>query len=388
MIKWGSFIFLNTLFLFSFGQKYLSPSFNTTVINDIIYKQTIDYQGNPIDLKLDLYSPINDPEPAKPLFIYVHGGGFIDQNQSKNLVHIEALADSLASRGYKVATLNYRLDSSISNRAVINAMHDAKAAIRFLKAGYATYSIDTNYIFIGGESAGAITALTASYINQSNEVLYPTTLPMSNDLSVEGGGNNLQFSSKVKATLCFCAGTKTVNNELLFDTTAINQQFDPPLLMVHGSSDQLIPFQYAVHIAQRANHINLPNLFYPLIGATHCPWFYPLTDSWQYLDTLIQYTVPFLYACTQSKLLSDNSLKFKEIKVIPNPINDFLKIDIPSELLPVKVVIYSISGSLLLQELQQENEQFIINFPFEPGIYFVEILLKDGNKHQLKIFKE
>ena len=89
-----------------------------------------------------------------------------------------------------------------------------------------------------------------------------------------------------------------------------------------------------------------------------------------------------------SKLRSDNSLKFKEIKVIPNPINDFLKIDIPSELLPVKVVIYSISGSLLLQELQQENEQFIINFPFEPGIYFVEILLKDGNKHQLKIFKE
>jgi acetyl esterase/lipase len=79
----------------------------------------------------DFYDPALDTMPLRPMVIYVHGGGFIDTNQSKSLIHIAAFCDSLARRGYAAAAINYRLDTSISNRAVINAMHDAKAAVRF-----------------------------------------------------------------------------------------------------------------------------------------------------------------------------------------------------------------------------------------------------------------
>ena len=61
-------------------------------------------------------------------------------------------------KGYAVASIDYRLDTSISNRAVINAMYDARAAIRFFKAYASTYKIDTAKVFMGGESAGAMSS--------------------------------------------------------------------------------------------------------------------------------------------------------------------------------------------------------------------------------------
>jgi hypothetical protein len=225
----------------------------------------------------------------------------------------------MARRGYAVACINYRLDTSISNRAVINAMHDAKAAVRFFKSNRTTYKIDTSLIFIGGESAEAITSMTTTYINKTSEVLYPPSSPQSTNVTVEGNSGNPGFSSQTKAALCFCGGTKTVLNELLFDTSAIEINPNPSLLIVHGTNDPLITTSSSLNLAIRANNVGVPNLFYPMYGATHCPWFFPLTDSWKYLDTLIDYTVPFLYACVQNSTNINEVNKILDVNIYPNP---------------------------------------------------------------------
>ena len=109
------------------------------LITDIRYGTTTNYEGESVDLLLDIYQPSGDLEEGRPLIFYIHGRGFIDASQSKSLVNIMAYADSLAARGYVVASLNYRLDTSISNRAVINAAHDTKLAVCYLKANALLY---------------------------------------------------------------------------------------------------------------------------------------------------------------------------------------------------------------------------------------------------------
>ena len=76
----------------------------------------------------------------------------------------------MAKKGYVNVSINYRLygPGLLGRRrrqpvgciqAMIDAQHDAQAAVRFLRKNAATYRIDPNRIAIGGTSAGAITAL-------------------------------------------------------------------------------------------------------------------------------------------------------------------------------------------------------------------------------------
>ncbi len=373
--------------LSSNGQRYLKQIFPTSTSSlNIQYGSNTNYKGNTEILELDFYEPSGDTLSKRPLIIYVHGGGFVDTNQSKSLLHIVAFADSMARRGYTVANVNYRLDTSISNRAVINAMHDAKAAVRFFRANAQQYKIDPDFIFIGGESAGAITSLTTTYINNLSEVSFPSTLPLSTDNSVEGSSGNPGFSSKIKATLCFCGGTKTIINEALFDTTAIDAG-DSPILFVHGTNDQLIHVAQSLEIAKRVTNLGIPNLFYTLPGAGHCPWFFPLQNSWTYLDTLVNYTVPFLYACVQPNSITNNTSKGSRLKIYPNPCSDYVTLQIDE--------LHSHTGELkildikgIIQEkktVKIKNGKTIVQFSdFSDGLYYL-VLVLEGREYRASL---
>src|SRR3546814_2654500 len=105
-------------------------------------------------------------------------------------------------------------------------MHVIRAAFSFFKANQAKYGIDTSNIFIGVESAGAVTAMTVGYVNKKSDLkAYPKTSPY----NLEGNSGTPGYSSKVKSVLCLC-GT-------IPDTTAMDSPDDPPLLWVHGSSE-------------------------------------------------------------------------------------------------------------------------------------------------------
>jgi acetyl esterase/lipase len=82
--------------------------------------------------RLDLYLP-EKAEGQLPLVVWIHGGGW--EGGSKE----GCPAISLVSKGYAVASINYRL----SQHAVFPAqIEDCKAAIRWLRANAAKYHID------------------------------------------------------------------------------------------------------------------------------------------------------------------------------------------------------------------------------------------------------
>lgn len=276
------------------GQRYLHPVFAAVdILPDQQYGSAVNYRGQVENLFLDFYQPRGDTLSQRPLVIYVHGGGFKEFHRKQ--VHIKALCDNLARRGYVAASIDYRLVDTLRNvppvvpprpalyRASIDAMHDAKAAVRFFRRCAATYGIDTTRIFIGGESAGGVTAAHVAYIDKLSEI-DPCCVSLH---SVEGNSGNAGYSSAVSACLELC-GT-------IWDTTAIERPSDPRLFVAHGTADSFLSFNEALKIVKRAENVGLAHTFLRFEGAEHCPWFWPPPSNQAYLDTLVQQISLFLY---------------------------------------------------------------------------------------------
>ena len=115
-------------------------------------------------LRLDLYRPRNTGSVTRglPLVVYVHGGGW----QSGHTRHAGAFANwpgvlaLLASKGYVVASIEYRLSGEAPFPA---AIQDVKTSIRWLRSKSAQFGIDpTSVIIWGGSAGGQLAALAAT----------------------------------------------------------------------------------------------------------------------------------------------------------------------------------------------------------------------------------
>lgn len=98
-------------------------------------------------LQLDLYLPKHKSGALKPAIIFVHGGGW-GAGYRENFT---PFAIRMAERGYVAATISYRLSPEAKYPA---AIHDVKAAIRWLRKNSKRYQVNPNQIAVGGGSAG------------------------------------------------------------------------------------------------------------------------------------------------------------------------------------------------------------------------------------------
>ncbi len=133
------------------------------------YGNAIDWEGVATDLEMDIYYPSDDVEDLaqRPFILLIHGGGFIGGNKS----NWRNDCREFAKRGYVAATMSYRLgwnQLSITDqlRAVYRAQQDANAAMRYIVEQSEELKVDTNWMFIGGSSAGSITALNVAYADE------------------------------------------------------------------------------------------------------------------------------------------------------------------------------------------------------------------------------
>ena len=95
-------------------------------------------------------------EGPHPLFVYIHGGGWLGGNgiREADLGRLDGAIERYAKMGVSYAVVNYRL-----HRKLPDPVHDAARAIQFLRAHAAEYGIDKSRILASGFSAGATTSL-------------------------------------------------------------------------------------------------------------------------------------------------------------------------------------------------------------------------------------
>lgn len=136
-------------------------------------------------LAMDIYRP-KDAWGELPAIVCIHGGGWAKGNRTSH----GAVAQALAARGYVTATISYRLSGEAPFPA---AIHDCKAAVRFLRAQAKDYGIDSGRIGAIGLSAGGhLTALLATSAGVKE---------------LEGEGGHAEFSSAIQAAVPMGAQT-------------------------------------------------------------------------------------------------------------------------------------------------------------------------------------
>ena len=122
---------------------------------DVIVDEHVYDAADSDDLTLDLYRPAF-AQGSLPVVIMIHGGGWTGGDKRE----LPDLNRYLASRGYVVASIGYRLAPRWTFPA---PQEDLTAAIRYVKDLAVTHSLDPERIALIGRSAGGQIALLAAY---------------------------------------------------------------------------------------------------------------------------------------------------------------------------------------------------------------------------------
>lgn len=360
--------------------RYASDVFaNFTTSSDITYGQNSSYTGANTTLKLDVYQPSGDTETNRPLIIFVHGGSFI--GGSKTDGDMVAMCQSFAKKGYVTASIDYRLgffpfDSANAVKAVVRATQDLRAAIRFFykdKQTTNTYNIDTTHIFIGGSSAGAITALHVGYLNDVCEIsdyLNQTTINQLGGL--EGSSGNPGYSSTVHGILNGCGALARYS---------WLEAGNIPVASVHGTNDGTVKYNRGVvnpgvplmyldgsrMIHERACAVGVENQFYTFLGAPHVPY----AGNAAYMDTTVNFFRDFLIkqlGCTDAFLQPENN-RAQSVNLYAINYCDGTPVD---EVCPTSSISEEFLLTALIYPNPATNQVHII--PNIEGKYFVDLM--------------
>lgn len=400
--------------------RYASDVFtNVTVTSDIVYGQNNTYTGASNILKLDFYEPTGDTETARPLVIFAHGGSFIGGSSTDG--DAVSICTALAKKGFACASINYRLgffpfDSVNAVKAVSRAVQDMKASVRFFykdrKDGINTYKIDTNNIFVGGSSAGAITALHTAYLDRTcelNTYLTPTAI---NALGgIEGNSGNACYSSNVKGVINLC-GALAIYGWL--------EAGDVPVCSMHGTTDATVKYNRGVvnpgipliyldgsrMVHERAQAVGVESKFYTWLGAPHVPYAGTDAVSLAYMDTTVNFIRDFLVdqiGCTETPLQLPNATaetatlypyttcttnadidwcqlagieeNAKDIiqNVYPNPSNNLIYVELENKNSKHLIELLDLSGRVVLSDEITTGKYTIEKGQLKAGTYIVKV---------------
>lgn len=336
------------------GLRYRDIMFDDTVISNVIYGQNVSMSNANVTLKMDIWMPKNDTVTNRPLIMIAHGGNFL--GGSKTGGDVIQFCNDFADMGYVVASIDYRVgmtnfpfpgpDSTDATEAVIRAVHDAKAAVRFFKEDYSvngnTYGIDTGNIFFAGVSAGGFMALQVAYLDDPSE--FPSWADSTNQYGLHGGIEGLSghpgYPSTIRGVINICGA--------LGDTAYINAG-DEPCMLFHGDADGTVPYgsdmivllgQYpllqvdgSASIDARLTEVGIEHCFETHEGQDHTPH----VGSALYYDTTLTITRNFLVHyicgdaldCGYSNPIGMNELSGipSLIEVYPNPADENLNVN-------------------------------------------------------------
>jgi acetyl esterase/lipase len=249
---------------------------------EIVIEESITYgRAGDTELMLDLARP--QGEGPFPAIVFVHGGGWSGGNRQAYRGQIQ----EAAMRGYVAATITYRLmqfdqgkkETTTATPIFPAQIHDAKAAIRWVRAHAKKYQVDPERIGVTGASAGDHLSLLVGLTDPSS--------------GLEGDSGNPDQSSRVQAVVnvfgptdmascyekssvawmfrLFLGGTPDEAGERYKAASPLTyvSKDDPPVLTLHGDMDALVPVEQARMLDERMKTVGAPHTLMIFEGQGH-----------------------------------------------------------------------------------------------------------------------
>jgi acetyl esterase/lipase len=214
-------------------------------------------------LLLDLAHPREGSGPF-PAVVVLHGGCWVGGNRKRCV----PMVLELARHGHVAISASYRLAPRHRYPAQV---HDARCAVRWLRANAARYRIDPERIAVLGYSAGGHLAC-----------LLGTT---ADNRDLEGTGGHAGYSSQVQLVVAYYPPTDLLRMPRSYLRTLVLESFlgsssartciraspithagrhSAPTLLVHGTDDRVVPLAqseaFARKLREAGAHVELRTL--------------------------------------------------------------------------------------------------------------------------------
>ena len=265
-----------------------------------------------------------------------NSGFFGDVEEDLYLDLYEPAGDNLQNR----AAIDYRLTVDLvwlsteanAYKAAAKGVHDLKGAIRFFRMNdelFDDYKVDTDRIYAGGVSAGAISAVNAAYLNLESELPAFLEEYFDDNGGPEGNSGNPGYASEFHGVINLC-GAVGHTDWIIED--------DIPIVSMHGTDDEIVPYgdgmitllglnmnvMGSYSINNRMVELDNNSAFLSWEGVGHTPFI----SSVAYMDETVEFTANFIHdlACTTSFMLGDlnfdSTLNILDVILLVNVILD------------------------------------------------------------------
>ncbi|RYZ98916.1 MAG: alpha/beta hydrolase, partial [Sphingobacteriaceae bacterium] len=249
-----------------------------TITNDHAFSLLKLFAGNPDKIKYSMQRYAVYPDTSltldfypsqlngnKPCVVVIHGGSW-SSGESQQLPELN---NYLASAGYNVASINYRMAPKYKSPA---PLEDVCAALDYLRAHGKELKIDTNNFVLLGRSAGSQIALLAAYKFHNPaikgvidfygpaDMIWGYSLPASPLVMDSRGVMERYLGGTYKDVPENYARSSPIEY--------VDRQ-SPPTLIIHGANDVLVAYEHSNRLSKKLKENNIKHYWLKLPWATH-----------------------------------------------------------------------------------------------------------------------
>jgi acetyl esterase/lipase len=192
---------------------------------------------------LDVYTP-DTPAPVGgfPVMVTIHGGGWRRFNKTEYGLRN---ANAFTRDGYVVVSPDYVLSAPGSPTWPVN-FEDVQAAVRWVRSNASALNINPNEIVAEGESAGAnLAALLGTYSTQDSgngvSAAVDAVVAVSTPTDLTTLYSKSRYAGYAAAQFLGGSPAQVPANYIAASPIDHVSPDDPPMLVIHGRQDPLIP---------------------------------------------------------------------------------------------------------------------------------------------------
>lgn len=253
-------------------------------LKDIVYQENLM-------IRFMIPNTILDEERKYPLIIHMQGSGWYKQDMNDHIFDYM----EIVKNGYVIAIIEHHPSPEYKYPIQIE---DLKKAIRYIDNHYEDYPIDINNVFLSGDSSGGHVALMTLFTY--NDDLIPLKGMIDyygiTDLYNFEDGYSKYDLSDFRNIYDLLGEEIDENPDLYKEASPINHINNnmklPPILILHGSKDHVVPFIQSVRLYNKLKEYNYDVTLCKVNKADH-------GRSIFYVKDVYDIIIHFLKKCTR-----------------------------------------------------------------------------------------